>query len=321
MTASSAENNAGKNKLTITAPANDPVIVMTREFDAPRELVFAMYTKPEHVKRWWGPRYITLSTCEIDLRPGGAWRYVFSNGAGPATTFKGVYSEIAPPQKLVYTFIYDVDQIRDHPAVVTETFEALGSRTRMTQTVRHDSFTSRDGHLNSGMESGAAETLDRLEELLATMPRELTLKRVFDAPRELVFKAWTDRDRLQRWFGPKGFTNSVCRIDVRPGGSIEIHMRGPDGTVYPMKGEFREIVEPGRLVFTSSAPNRNGEPMFEMLNTVTFVERGSKTEVTVEVRATMVTGDAAYPLQGMTQGWTETLERLGAEVEHSAISA
>jgi uncharacterized protein YndB with AHSA1/START domain len=321
MTASNAKNNAGRNKLAISAPEDNPVIVMSREFEAPRELVFALYTRPEHVKRWWGPRNVTLSTCEIDLRPGGAWRYVFSKGDGPGMTFKGVYREIIPPEKLVYTLIYDMDQIRDHPAIVTETFEAIGNRTRMTQTVCHDSFASRDGHLSSGMESGAAETLDRLEELLATMPRELTLKRVFDAPRELVFKAWTDRDRLQRWWGPKRFTNPICEIDVRPGGSIEIHMRGPDGNVYPMKGEFREIVEPERLVFTSSAPNRNGEPMFEMLNTVTFAERGGKTEITVEVRATMVTGDAAYPLQGMTQGWTETLERLGAEVEHAAISA
>lgn len=210
--------------------------------------------------------------------------------------------------------------------MVTETFEApgsrtaLGARTKMTQIVRHDSFASRDGHLQSGMESGAAETFDRLEELLSTMPRELTLTRVFDAPRELVFKAWTDRDRLQRWWGPKGFTNPVCRIDVRRGGAIEIHMRGPDGNVYPMTGAFREVVEPERLVFTSSAPNREDKPMFEMLNTVTFTERGGKTELTLEVRALMVTGDAAYPLQGMTQGWTETLDRLGAEVAQAAVS-
>lgn len=315
MTASTAKNNAAKNQLTITAPAGDPVIVMTREFDAPRELVFAMYTRPEHVKRWWGPRYITLSTCEIDLRPGGAWRYVFAKGAGPAMTFKGEYREILPPEKLVYTLIYDMEHVRDHPALVTETFEPIGSRTKMTQTVRHDSFASRDGHLHSGMESGAAETLDRLEELLATMPRELTLKRVFDAPRDIVFKAWTDRNRLQRWWGPKGFTAPVCKVDARPGGSIEIHMRGPDGNIYPMKGEFREIVEPERLVFTSSAPGRDGNPMFEMLNTVTFSERGGKTELTLDVRALMVTGDAARPLQGMTQGWTETLDKLGADVE------
>jgi uncharacterized protein YndB with AHSA1/START domain len=315
MTATAAPNQTGNNKLVITAPPDDPVIVLTREFDAPRELVFAMYTKPEHVKRWWGPRYITLHTCEIDLRPGGAWRYVFSKGDGPSMTFKGVYREVVPAERLVFTYIFDVEHIRDHPALVTESFESLGDRTRLTQLVRHETFAARDGHLNSGMESGATETFDRLEELLTTMPRQLTLTRVFDAPRDLVFKAWTERDRLQRWWGPRGFTNPRCEIDIRPGGAIAIDMRGPDGTVYPMKGEFREIAPPDRLVFTSSAAGHDGKPLFEMVNTVTFISRGSRTEMKLEVRAQMVTGDAAYPLQGMTIGWTQSLERLQTEIE------
>jgi uncharacterized protein YndB with AHSA1/START domain len=92
-------------------------------------------------------------------------------------------------------------------------------------------------------------------------------------------------------------------------------MRGPDGTVYPMLGEYREIVAPERLVFTSKALGPSGQPMFEMLNTVTFADRGGKTELTLDVRALMLTPDAARPLEGMTQGWTETLERLGEEVD------
>jgi uncharacterized protein YndB with AHSA1/START domain len=304
-----------KNEMTITAPADEPVIILTREFDAPRELVFALYTEPQHVKRWWGPRYITLSACEMDVRPGGAWRYVFSKDAGPGMTFKGVYQEVAPPERLVYTFIFDVDHIRDHPAMVTITFEDRGGRTRLTQTVRHDTFEARDGHLQSGMESGAKETFDRLEELLEKTPRELTLQRIFNAPRELVFKAWTERDRLQRWWGPRGFTNPVCDVDVRPGGTLNIHMRGPDGTVHPMAGEYREIVPPERLVFTAWAIGPNGERMFEMLTTVTFADRGDKTEMNFNTRVLKLTGAAAGPLQGMTQGWTESLERLKAEVE------
>jgi|HubBroStandDraft_5_1064220.scaffolds.fasta_scaffold62812_2 uncharacterized protein YndB with AHSA1/START domain len=313
MTASNARSDV-KNQTTISAPADEPIIILTREFDAPRELVFAMYTIPDHVKRWWGPRYITLALCEMDVRPGGAWRYVFAKGAGPEMTFKGVYQEVTPPERLVYSFIFDVETIRDHPAMVTITFEQLGSRTRLTQTVRHDTFEARDGHLHSGMEGGAKETFDRLEELLETMPTELVLTRVFDAPRELVFKAWTERDRLERWWGPRGFTNSRCEIDVRPGGKIDIDMRGPDGTVYPMFGEYRDIAPPERIVFTSGANGPNGKPMFELLNTVTFAARGGKTELTVEVRALKLTGEAARPFQGMTQGWTESLDRLGEEV-------
>lgn len=89
-------------------------------------------------------------------------------------------------------------------------------------------------------------------------------------------------------------------------------MRGPDGNVYPMKGEFREIVPPERLVFMSSAAGPDGK--LEMLNTVTFTERNGKTEMTLDVRAIMVTGLAARPLQGLTQGWTESLDRLQSEV-------
>lgn len=306
--------NAAKNKLTIAAPADEPVIIMTREFEAPRALIFELYTKPEHVMRWWGPRWAPLKSCEIDLRTGGQWRYVFAKAGGPDQTFKGVYHEITAPERLVYTLVYDLPQLRDHPAIVTETFEAVGDRTKLTQLVRHETFEFRDGHLHSGMEAGAAETFERLEEFLATMPRQLTLTRVFDAPRELVFRAWTERERLQRWWGPRGFTNSRCEIDVRPGGAIAIDMRGPDGNVYPMRGEFREIVPPERLVFMSSAAGPDGKPMFEMLNTVTFTERNGKTELRLDVRALMVTGLAARPLQGMTQGWTETLERLQNEV-------
>lgn len=99
MTAGRAKSSTEKNKLVISAPADDPVIVMTREFNAPRELVFALHTRPEHVKRWWGPRYITLSVCEIDLRPGGAWRYVFAKENGPAMTFRGEYSRCRASRK------------------------------------------------------------------------------------------------------------------------------------------------------------------------------------------------------------------------------
>ena len=82
---------------------------------------------------------------------------------------------------------------------------------------------------------------------------DLVMTRVFDAPRELVFKAWTETKHVAQWWGPKRFTNSVCEMDVRPGGAIRIHMRAPDGVVYPMTGVFQEIVAPERLVFVSSA--------------------------------------------------------------------
>ena len=91
--------------------------------------------------------------------------------------------------------------------------------------------------------------------------REITITRIFDAPRETVFKAWTDAAQLAQWWGPKGFTNPVCEIDARVGGAIRIHMRSPDGSVYPMKGEFREIVPPERIVFTNIAVDARTNPL------------------------------------------------------------
>ena len=146
--------------------------------------------------------------------------------------------------------------------------------------------------------------------IMTNEERELVLTRVFDAPRELVFKAWTDPKQVAQWWGPHGFTNPVCDLDVRPGGAIRIHMRGPDGTVYPMTGVYNEVVEPGRLVFTSAALDADGNPMFEVLTTVTFAEQGGKTKQIMRARVIKSTAEAAPYIKGMEAGWTQSLERL-----------
>ena len=140
--------------------------------------------------------------------------------------------------------------------------------------------------------------------------RGLTMTRTFDAPRDLVFKAWIDPSHVAQWWGPHGFTMPVCELDARPGGAIRMHMRGPDGTVYPMTGVYKEVVEPERLVFTGAALDEEGKPLFEVLNTVTFAEHGGKTTLTLEARVLMATAEADPYLSGMEAGWTQTLERL-----------
>ena len=142
--------------------------------------------------------------------------------------------------------------------------------------------------------------------------RELTLIRTFDAPRELVFRAWTDPSLVAAWWGPRGFTNPVCEVDARPGGAIRIHMRGPDDTVYPMTGHFEEVVPPERLVFISAAIGEDPQnPILENRNTVTFAELGRKTQVTLQVVVLKATEAAAGPLAGMEAGWSQSLEKLG----------
>jgi uncharacterized protein YndB with AHSA1/START domain len=154
--------------MTLTTPS-DLEIVMTRDFDAPRELVFEAWTKPEHLTRWWGPRGHTMPVCEVDLRPGGSYRFVNRAPDGTDHPFKGVYREIVPPERLVCTQIYDVEGWSNRECLVTLIFAERDGRTTMTNTVLFDSVEDRDAMLESGMEGGAAESLDRLAELLGSM--------------------------------------------------------------------------------------------------------------------------------------------------------
>ena len=156
-----------KNRLTVTTP-NDFEFVLSREFDAPRELVWEAVTKPEHVRQWWGCDSGLMTTCDIDFRVGGTYRFVLTmpDGECPMT---GVYQEIAYPERIVHTEIFDVEPYRNHPSLVTVSFEDIDGRTAYSATILHESKEMRDGHLGSGVEDGAAKSLDRLEALLESL--------------------------------------------------------------------------------------------------------------------------------------------------------
>ena len=145
--------------------------------------------------------------------------------------------------------------------------------------------------------------------------REVVITRIFDAPRSLVFKMWTDPKHLVQWWGPKSFTNSVCEVDAHVGGKWRIVMRAPNGEEYPGGGVYREIVEPERLAFTNNAIDKDGNTILEGLTTVTLVEVGRQTKLTLQTRAVAVVPYAAAYLAGMEAGWTQSLERLA---EHLA---
>lgn len=144
---------------------------------------------------------------------------------------------------------------------------------------------------------------------------EMSLTRRVAAPPKVVFRAWTDAKHLAEWWGPKGFTNPVCEVDARVGGAIRIHMRAPDGVVYPMTGRFVEIDRPHRLVFATAALDGEGRAMFEVLNTVGFTEVDGGTEISLVARVTSTTPAAPQYLAGMSQGWSQSLDRLAVLVE------
>jgi uncharacterized protein YndB with AHSA1/START domain len=111
--------------------------------------------------------------------------------------------------------------------------------------------------------------------------RVLVITRIFDAPREFVFKAWTEPEHLMRWWGPRGFTMTSCEIDLRPGGACHFHMRSPEGAEHRTRGVFREIIEPERLVMTRAWVDAEGKPGHETLLTLTFADHGGKTKLTL----------------------------------------
>ena len=160
---------ANSDTFTVTTPS-DREIVLTRLFGAPRHVVFEAMTKPEHVRRWWGilDDQHSVTVCEIDLRPGGAWRFV---GRGPKGEygFHGVYREIAPPDRVVFTEIFD--PFPDVVSVVTSIFTEENGKTRMTVKCLYPSVEVRDMVVQSGMARGAAISYDRLEEVVAELQR------------------------------------------------------------------------------------------------------------------------------------------------------
>jgi uncharacterized protein YndB with AHSA1/START domain len=138
----------------------------------------------------------------------------------------------------------------------------------------------------------------------------VTLTRVFDAPRALVWQAWTDPKMMAQWFGPRVFTSSVPELDVRVGGALRIVMHGPDGNDYPMKGIFRTVVPPDRLVFSSIAVDKDGKHLLEGETTVTLTEKDGKTTLRLETHAVGLVPIAPQMLAGMEAGWTQSIDKL-----------
>jgi uncharacterized protein YndB with AHSA1/START domain len=149
-------------EVAVTLPS-DREIRFTRFFERPRDLLFEAWTRPEHVREWWGCDGSSLPVCEIDLRSGGAWHLVMRMPDGSDHPFRGVYREIVPGERLIYTECYDVPQIGSPQWLTTVTFEEVEGGTRITHTILHSSREARDGHLQAGMEAGTIQTLRRLD--------------------------------------------------------------------------------------------------------------------------------------------------------------
>ena len=162
---------AGKGSAVVTLPS-DTQILITREFDAPRHLIFKAYTTPELVKRWWHANRGTCTTTEIDLRVGGKWRWVMVTDGGFEVAFHGEYKEIVPNERLVYTEVYEgapLAEDGEEAALNTVTLAEKDGRTTVTTLVQTRTKAVRDMMINSGMEGGLQDALDLLEQVAISL--------------------------------------------------------------------------------------------------------------------------------------------------------
>jgi uncharacterized protein YndB with AHSA1/START domain len=150
------------NQAVVTLPTETQILI-TRDFDAPRHLVYRAYTTPDLIKRWWAGERGEVTSAEVDLRPGGTWRYVMIANGGFEVAFHGEYKEIIPDERIVTTDVYE--GMPDAAALTTATFAEKDGRTLLSLLVEHSSQENREAHINSGMEGGMQESMTKLEQV------------------------------------------------------------------------------------------------------------------------------------------------------------
>ncbi len=156
-----------RHSAVVTLPT-DTQILITREFDAPRHLVYQVWTTPELIRRWWSARRGEVTVAEVDLRVGGRWRYAMIANGGFEVAFHGEFREVVPNERLVRTEVYEA--FPEAPALSTETFTESDGRTTVTMLIEHELKEHRDAHVQSGMEDGLQDALDLLDDIVASLP-------------------------------------------------------------------------------------------------------------------------------------------------------
>jgi uncharacterized protein YndB with AHSA1/START domain len=278
-------------------PPADRTLSTNRVFDAPRALVYSAWTDPEQFARWFPPDGFTAE-CELDVRPGGKMR-VDMKGADPALgpdfyekvfPGSGVYQEVVPNERLAFTF--DAPGEEGNPPLkllMTVIFEDEGRKTKVSIYQTTETVADYDALVKIGASEGLRQSLDKLTALLegsgpdtkvSVTGRTLTLTRLFDAPRDLVWKAYTDPAHIVKWSFANDWEAPFAETDLRPGGKFRVGMRPADHSEegFVFEGTYSEIVRPERIVQAIG----DGRVM-----KTTFEDVGGKTRLTLSVEMAM----------------------------------
>jgi uncharacterized protein YndB with AHSA1/START domain len=309
--------------------ASDREIVVTRLIEAPIARVWRAWVDPKEIVRWWGPHGFTTDSDGREFKPGGVWKHTMIGPDGTRYPNAARFEEIVEHERIVYT---NGGGTGDRPGVhfrSTVTFKNRDGKTELTLRLVFDTAAMCDDAVKHyGAIEGGNQTLSRLA---AQVQGEFVTSRLVDAPRERVWRAWTDPSELGLWFGPKGFKTIHAKLDLRPGGSYHYGIEG-NGVEMWGKWAFRDIDKPAKLQFIQTFSDKDGgvgvHPMAptwpkRTLSTILFQDFGPKTLVTVcwaPFEATEIERDTFLGgLAGMNEGWSGTFERLDAYLKEPAF--
>ncbi len=287
-----------------------PELRMTRVFDAPRRLVFEAWTRAEYLARWFTPAPLTTPSCEVDLRPGGVFRVVMRMPDGVEHPMDARFTEVVKDERIGFTAKIHGDLV----AETTVTFEEHDGKT----TVHVHQIFSYLADPVRGANAGWTLTLDQLaahvrgraHDLATTLDREIVLSRVFDAPRELVYRAFSDPRVLDQWFGPKGYTCVTHEMTFAVGGRWRFDFTAPNGQRFDNRVVYLELSEPERMVFDHGSDKDDDPGRFRV--TITFDQQSDgKTVMTLrQLHPTKEQRLAGIGFGAVELGY-QTLDRLG----------
>ena len=297
-------------------------LFISRVFDAPVELVYKAWSSPEHISQWWGPTGFTNTIKIMDFRPGGKWEHVLHGPDGTDYRNEHVFKEIVPNSRIVYTHV-------SYPKHDMEAdFIPMDGRTLLKIKMIFESVEQLDNVIHVfKADEGLEQNLTKLNKYITTMTQEksFTITRELDAPRELVYKVWTDPEHLAKWWGPAGFTFVTSKLDLRPGGMFHYCMRSPDGQEMWGKFVYRDIVAPERIEMIVSFSDKDANNVrhpwaptwpLEQLSVLTLKENGNKTTLTLTGSAYNATAEEQKTFDenhhNMEQGFAGTFMQLDA---------
>jgi uncharacterized protein YndB with AHSA1/START domain len=294
----------------------DREIVLSRIYDAPRELVFAAYTEPRHLKHWWGPRGYSITVHSMDFRVGGAYRFMMHAPDGTNYPNLMQYQEIVRPERIV--FLHGSDE-RPGMFKVTISFAEKGRTTEVTQHMLFPTAKACEEVKAFGAVELGKQTLEKLSEYLAGDGKMIEITRRFAASPEQVFAAWTDAAQLARWFAPRGCRIEYRTLDVRPGGKFHSVIHDPKHGPCWAVGTYSQVVPGQKIVFSMALADEWGVPVTDATEagkisewppettvTILFEKDGTGTKLTLQqtVNEALAKKTGAYP------GWISMLERL-----------